>query len=372
MEETRMTTLKQTERTTLRRQPRRASADPAVVDAILADTLVCHVAVALESGPVVQPMAFARVDDLVYVHGATRNRLLTAIRDGAEACLCFTLLDGLVLARSAFHHSMNYRSLVLFGHGREVSGPEEKRRALGALVDHATRGRSAETRAPSAGELDATLVLAFSIDEGSAKLRQGPAEDLQSDLQLPHWAGVVPLATTAGRLEPALPEQALPPSVERFALSRNGLRCGGEHEGGLELTTDPSRMDLERIHHFLAEESYWARGLTRQELVRAMQSSVCVGVFDGARQVAFCRLVTDFARHAWLGDVFVEPSHRGRGIARWMVRFLQERPELVGVWHWLLATRDAHGVYAERGFRPLPEPQRYMELRRPRPQSSGG
>jgi nitroimidazol reductase NimA-like FMN-containing flavoprotein (pyridoxamine 5'-phosphate oxidase superfamily)/GNAT superfamily N-acetyltransferase len=361
-----MTTLRRTDRTTLRRRPQRGTWDGAVVDTILAEALVCHVGVAVEGRAVVLPMAFGRLGDEVILHGAAGNRVLGALRAGAEACLTFTLVDGLVLARSATHHSMNYRSLVLLGRGRPVTDPEEKRRALEAVVDHSLPGRSREVRAPSAAESDGTTVLAFAVDEGSAKVRTGPPVDDDGDTALSCWAGVVPVTPAAGRPEVAPGGTAASPALERLVLSRSGMPRWTDRRDGLELTTEMARMDLDSIHAYLAGESYWARGLRRDELVRAMQHSLCVGVFDGPRQVAFCRLVTDWVRHAWLADVFVAEGHRGRGIARWMVRFLQNRPELAAVWRWLLATRDAHGVYEERGFRPLAEPGTFMEVRRAR------
>ena len=148
------------------------------------------------------PTAFARVDDRLYLHGASGSFALRSLAAGAEACVTVTLLDGLVLARSAFNHSMNYRSVMLFGHGQEVTDADEKRMALLAIVEHLVPGRTADTRLPTPEELRATLVIGLPIDEGSAKVRTGGPIDEAADYTLPHWAGVVPLALVRGEPQP--------------------------------------------------------------------------------------------------------------------------------------------------------------------------
>jgi nitroimidazol reductase NimA-like FMN-containing flavoprotein (pyridoxamine 5'-phosphate oxidase superfamily) len=205
------------ERATVKRLPRRAAYDRATIDAILDEGLICHVGIVVDGAPVVVPMIHVRVGDTVYLHGSPASRTLQAIADGAEACLTVTLLDGLVLARSAFHHSMNYRSAVLFGKGRAVEDPAEKTTALHALSEHVVAGRWADVRAPNQRELRQTLVVALPIREVSAKVRTGPPLDDEEDYALPMWAGVVPLQLTAGapvadaQLKPgvAAPEYAL-------------------------------------------------------------------------------------------------------------------------------------------------------------------
>ncbi len=182
----------------MRRKADRARYDAETVDSILDEALVCHVGFSVEGRPWVIPTAFARIDDLVYMHGATGNHALRTLAAGTEACVTVTLLDGLVLARSAFKHSMNYRSVMLFGHPEEVTGEDEKRAALTAIVDHMVPGRSAETRAPTPEELRSTLVVRMRIDEGSAKVRAGGPLDQPSDLGLPYWAGVIPVSLTRG------------------------------------------------------------------------------------------------------------------------------------------------------------------------------
>jgi len=184
--------LEQTQRTTLKRLPKRGSFDRERIHAILDEALICHVGFVVDGAPVVIPTIHWREGDLLYFHGSAASRMLRSLRNGVEACVTVTLLDGLVLARSAFHHSMNYRSVVVFGTAREVTGREEKLRALDALVEHVVRGRSAEVRGPNEAELRQTLVLALPIEEASAKIRTGGPVDDEEDYALPVWAGVVP------------------------------------------------------------------------------------------------------------------------------------------------------------------------------------
>jgi hypothetical protein len=211
--------LQQTPRTTFRRKPDRGSYDVALIHGILDEGLICHVAFVVDGQPFVLPTTYARVGDQLYLHGSQGSRMLNALRGGAPVCVTVTLVDGLVLARSAMHHSMNYRSVVVFGRAEDVTDLEEKRRALEVLVDHVAPGRSKETRAPSPEELKATAVLRVPLREASAKVRQGPPVDLEEDHALPHWAGVVPLRTVP--LEPE-PDPALragiavPPSAARW------------------------------------------------------------------------------------------------------------------------------------------------------------
>ena len=160
-------------RTTVRRHPERGRYDRATIVAILDEGLICHLGVTVDGHPHVIPTMYARRGDTVYVHGAAANQALGALRQGAEACLVVTLLDGLVMARSAFNHSMNYRSVVVFGTAREVSDPEEKMAAMEALLEHVARGRWQDTRHPSKAEFESTVILALGLDESSAKVRTG-------------------------------------------------------------------------------------------------------------------------------------------------------------------------------------------------------
>ena len=191
-----------TERTRVRRIPQRASHDLAVIHAILDAGLVCHVGLVEDGRPVVIPTAYARVGDTIVLHGSSRSRTMMAAAAGAELCCTVTLLDGLVLARSAFHHSLNYRSVVAFGRGRAVEGHEERMEALRAFTERLYPGRWDAVREPSAQEMKATLVVALPLTEAVAKVREGGPIDDEDDYALPVWAGVVPLSLEKGEAEP--------------------------------------------------------------------------------------------------------------------------------------------------------------------------
>jgi nitroimidazol reductase NimA-like FMN-containing flavoprotein (pyridoxamine 5'-phosphate oxidase superfamily) len=186
-----------TARTELKRGADRARYERDVILGILEEALYCNVGVALDGQPAMIPTAFAVRGDDLYIHGSTANRILRAMRDGAEACVSVTLLDGLVLARSAFHHSVNYRAVVIYGHAREVVDPAEKQAAFDALIDHIVPGRSEGVRAPNREEFLRTMVLAIPLGEASAKVRSGPPVDEADDYGLDVWAGVLPLRTVA-------------------------------------------------------------------------------------------------------------------------------------------------------------------------------
>lgn len=188
-----MTEIAVTERTRVRRLPKRASYDAATIYAILDEALICHVGFAVDGRPVVIPTIHWREGDRLYIHGSAASHMLRSLKEGIEACVTVTLLDGLVMARSAFHHSMNYRSVVVFGKAEEVTDREQKLHTLERLVEHIAPGRSAEVRAPNESELRQTLVLSLPIDEASAKIRTGPPIDDEEDYALPVWAGVIPL-----------------------------------------------------------------------------------------------------------------------------------------------------------------------------------
>jgi nitroimidazol reductase NimA-like FMN-containing flavoprotein (pyridoxamine 5'-phosphate oxidase superfamily) len=186
----------QTPRTTVKRLPKRADYDRNTISAIIDEALICHVGFVIDGAPVVIPTIHTRIGDTLYFHGSVASRMLRSLRDGVDACVTVTILDGLVMARSAFHHSMNYRSVVVLGKGREVVDIEEKLRVLDALVEHVCAGRAQDVRPPNEAELRQTLVLAMPLDEASAKIRTGPPADDDEDYELPIWAGVIPMALT--------------------------------------------------------------------------------------------------------------------------------------------------------------------------------
>lgn len=183
-------------RSKIKRLPERAAYDRAMIDAILDEGLICHVGFIADGQPFVIPTIHVRIGDRVYLHGSPASRMLQTLARGGAACLSVTLVDGLVLARSAFHHSMNYRSVVLFGRGAAVEA-EQKIAVLQALSEHLIRGRWSDVRGPSADELRRTLVVSIPIEEASAKVRTGPPADDEEDYELSVWAGVLPLRLAA-------------------------------------------------------------------------------------------------------------------------------------------------------------------------------
>ncbi|MGW5610872.1 pyridoxamine 5'-phosphate oxidase family protein [Streptomyces sp. NPDC003753] len=202
-----------TDRTVPTRSAGRASYDKELVHAILDEGYVCHLGFVRDGAPVVLPTLYGRVGERLYVHGSTGSRPLRMTGEadpGLPVCLTVTHVDGLVLARSAFHHSINYRSVVVHGIAHQVTDPEEKRTALDALVDHVVPGRSRDSRPADKKELAATAVIRLDLDEVSAKLRTGGVNDEPEDLSLPHWAGVVPVRREYGT---PLPDAGLAPGT---------------------------------------------------------------------------------------------------------------------------------------------------------------
>lgn len=211
-------------RATVKRLPDRARYDAATVHAILDEGLVCHVGFVDDGQPFVIPATYARDGERVLLHGSAASRMIRALAAGAPTCVTVTHLDGLVLARSGFHHSMNYRSVVVLGRATEITDPDAKRRALDAIVDHVVPGRSAEVRAATEAELRGTRVVALRLDEASAKVRTGPPKDDAEDLALDCWAGELPLRLAP---QPPVPDPALRPGVAPTATVTAWRRPGG-------------------------------------------------------------------------------------------------------------------------------------------------
>ncbi|MEU0671919.1 pyridoxamine 5'-phosphate oxidase family protein [Streptomyces sp. NPDC006172] len=211
-----------TDRTVPTRASERASYDKDLVHALLDEGYVCHLGFVRDGAPVVLPTLYGRVGETLYVHGSTGSRPLrmTGQADpGLPVCLTVTHVDGLVLARSAFHHSINYRSVVVHGVAHDVTDPEEKRTALDALVDHVVPGRAADSRPADKKELAATAVIRIDLAEVSAKIRAGGVNDEPEDLGLPHWAGVLPLRKGYDTPQPDAdlhPETELPAYLNRL------------------------------------------------------------------------------------------------------------------------------------------------------------
>lgn len=187
-----------TARTQVKRLPKRGQYDRETIDRILDEGFICHVGFVHDSSPVVIPTGYARSGDRLYIHGSAASRMLRSLDQGVEVCVTVTLLDGLVLARSAFHHSMNYRSVVIFGTAKAVTDEVEKNEALRLFTEHVVPGRWEQIRWPTAQELKATTVLSLPIEEASAKVRTGPPIDDEEDYAMSVWAGVLPLQLTKG------------------------------------------------------------------------------------------------------------------------------------------------------------------------------
>lgn len=193
-----MDKLSQTARTTLKRLPQRGSYDRELINQILDEGFICHVGFIVDGQPFVIPTGYARVGDKLFVHGSQSSRMLRTLEKGIDVCVTVTLIDGLVLARSAFHHSMNYRSVVVFGRATVIDEREEKITALLALSEHMIPGRWADVREPNERELQLTTVLSLPLVEASAKVRAGPPLDDEEDYELDVWAGIIPLRLEAG------------------------------------------------------------------------------------------------------------------------------------------------------------------------------
>jgi len=190
--------IEQTEKTRVRRLPKRGRYDRETISAILDEAIICHVGFAIDGQPYVIPTGFARIGDDLYIHGSSASRMLRSIAGGIDVCVTVTLIDGLVLARSAFHHSMNYRSVVVLGKAEMITEADEKTRALVAFTEHIVPGRWAEIRWPTEPELKATTVLRLPITEASAKIRTGDPIDDDEDYSMNVWAGVIPLTLAPG------------------------------------------------------------------------------------------------------------------------------------------------------------------------------
>ena len=203
------------ERTRVRREPQRGAYERAEIDAILDAGLVCHLGFVHDDHPFVIPTLYGRIENEVYVHGSSASRMLRTLKGGVDACLTVTLVDGLVLARSIFNHSINYRSVVVLGRAVEVENAGEKLRALEAFSDRILPRRWTDVRPPTTTELKATSILRLPLDEASAKLRVGPPKDDEEDYAWPVWAGVIPLALRAGepQADPRLSFDLPPPEV---------------------------------------------------------------------------------------------------------------------------------------------------------------
>ena len=212
-------TTTQTKRTTVKRLPARGNYDRDTINSILDEAFICHVGFVVDGQPYVIPTGFARIDDQLYIHGSAASRMLRNLSRGIEMCVTVTLIDGLVLARSAFHHSINYRTVVILGKATLVEDTDEKNRALEALTEHIVPNRWADVRWPTELELKATSVLKLPIEEASAKIRTGDPKDDEEDYAMDVWAGVLPLSLIPGEpIDDARLEQntAIPSYIKEY------------------------------------------------------------------------------------------------------------------------------------------------------------
>lgn len=207
-----------TAKSQVRRVPSRGIYDREAVYEILDQTFLCHISFNLNGQPFMIPTSYGRKGDMIYLHGSVKSQMITALSKTEDLCFCVTFMDGLVLARSAFHHSINYRSVILYGKAVLVEGEAEKNAGLKVITDQIMKGRWEEVREPSEKELKATAVLKFKIEEGGAKVRTGPPSDDAADYELPIWAGVVPLQQQVGA---AISDPLLTEGLEVSASVRN-------------------------------------------------------------------------------------------------------------------------------------------------------
>lgn len=215
--------LQPTAKTKLKRIPKRGNFERETIYAILDEAFICHVGFVAGGQPFVIPTSFARIDDRIVIHGSAASRMLKNLSEGIEVCVTVTLIDGLVLARSAFHHSLNYRSVVVFGRAQIIADEAEKNEALAAFTDHIIPNRWTEIRPPNVNELKGTTVLTLPLTEASAKIRTGNPVDDDEDYELDVWAGVLPVELTFGkpidddRLKDGI---ETPPSITNYSRKR--------------------------------------------------------------------------------------------------------------------------------------------------------
>jgi len=244
------------ERAIVKRKPQRAAYDREAIDKVLDEGLFCHVAFALEGQPFAIPMIHVRVADKIYLHGSPASRLLQALAAGTEACLAVTLIDGIVLARAATNHSLNYRSIVLFGKASVVEAEEEKMTVLRELVEHVIPGRWSDTRWPTHEELRRTMVLSIPIEEATAKTRTGPPLDDEADHELSHWAGVIPRRLIAGNLiaDPKLKAGIKPPTYAVANVSPHSLQENERVQRTDIASTETNKAIIRRYYQELWNE----------------------------------------------------------------------------------------------------------------------
>ncbi len=314
-------------RIAVRRHPERGIYEREEIDAILDEAVFCHIGFVVDGQPFVIPTIHARVDDTLYLHGSPASRMLRELAGGVDVCVTATLLDGVVLARSVYKSSLNYRSAVVLGRARKVDDEEEKRLALEAVVEHVAPGRSQEARAPNVEELKATLVLALQIDEASAKMRSGPPKDFEHDLDLRIWAGVINLRQVAGEPETAerVPEDIAVPAYvgdyRRPSPNGAGSRAPGVNEGELsralvEASAAGGERGVRAVHAAAAIRAF--RDYRWVGIYEVRRDEITVLGWDGPgppahtrfpRAAGLCGAAVATRRTVIVGDVGADPRY---------------------------------------------------------------
>lgn len=278
----------------------------------------------------------------IYFHTARRGQTRDNLEEHDEVCFTVAEMGRLLPADTALEFSVEYSSVVVFGQASLVSDERSAIKALQALLDkyaeHLKPG--IDYRPPVREELKRTSVFRLKIASWSGKMKK-----------VDQFPGAFFF-----RESPAM-------MGRRHFLENADATSSSEVCNGYTLSTDPSRLDIDVVHTYLSEHSYWARGRSRSVVERSIEHSLCFGVYQGKHQVGFARVITDFAVHAYLADVFVLPEHRGRGLGKWLVASMLSHPLLRGVTKWSLDTRDAQGLYEPFGFERA-APGRHMGLRR--------
>lgn len=324
--------------TQITQHPERAM--PEAIADILNQGQVAHVGFIQDGQAYVLPFSYhyhPAEPDVIYFHGALKSRALSELASGQTVCIEVTLLDGLVYSKTAMFHSMNYRSVVCFGSGHEVSQAPEKAAVFEAMVLKYFPGRQQGEayQAPPIEHLAATRLIRIQLDAKSAKARQGgPKGPGDQQAEKPGTAGVIPFGS------PLAPQQW--------------------HRSEFCISTDRNRLDFPAIYAAL-KATYWARKVTPETLQRSIEHSLCFGIYHPDTQVGFARVVTDYATFAYVCDLVIWEAWQGQGLGTWLMQCMVQHPDLQGLWRWFLRTRDAHQLYQKVGFQLVPDPERTME-----------
>lgn len=332
----------QDERSRVRRSDR-AVQDEAWIADLLRRAPLGFIATSVDGQPFINSNIFVYDANAraIFFHTARKGRTRANVADGANVCLTVAEMGRLLPADTALEFSVEYNSVVVFGRATLVHDESAAIEALQALLDkyftHLTAGK--DYRPPVPEELKRTSVFRLDIESWSGKMKK--VGDFPGAFAYP---GPGQLSVDAG--EPG-----------------NLAAHTRLHREGYELSTDDDRLDVDLVHAFLSQASYWAKGRSRETVVRSIQNSLCFGVYKGSAQVGFARVITDYAVRAYIADVFIVPEHRGSGLGKWLVEAILSHPSLQDVSRWSLDTMDAHGLYEKFGFTVV-EPGRHMGLRK--------